>query len=33
MLMTIGLLEATGAWPLVIAWLHTHWFNGFQTPL
>lgn len=33
MLMTVGLLEATGAWTSVIAWMHTHWFNGFQTPL
>jgi cytochrome c-type biogenesis protein len=33
MLVTVGLLEATGAWTSVIAWLHTHWFSGFQTPL
>jgi cytochrome c-type biogenesis protein len=33
MLVAVGLLEATGAWTSVIAWLHTHWFSGFQTPL
>jgi cytochrome c-type biogenesis protein len=33
MLVAVGLLEATGAWTLAIAWLHTHWFSGFSTPL
>jgi cytochrome c-type biogenesis protein len=33
MLVAVGLLEATGAWTSVIAWLHTHWFSGFQTSL
>lgn len=33
LLMAVGLLEATGAWTSVIAWLHGHWFSGFQTPL
>jgi cytochrome c-type biogenesis protein len=33
MLVAVGLLEATGAWTLAIAWLHSHWFNGFSTPL
>jgi cytochrome c-type biogenesis protein len=33
MLVTVGLLEATGAWTSAIAWLHTHWFGGFQTSL
>ena len=33
MLVTVGLLEATGAWTSAIAWLHTHWFSGFYTSL
>lgn len=33
MLVAVGLLEATGEWTWVIAWLHTHWFSGFRTPL
>ena len=33
LLVAVGVLEATGAWTSVIAWLHTHWFSGFQTPL
>jgi cytochrome c-type biogenesis protein len=33
MLIAVGLLEATGAWTSAIAWLHTHWFSGFNTPL
>jgi len=33
MLMTVGLLEATGAWTSAIVWLHSHWFSGFSTPL
>ena len=33
MLVTVGLLEATGAWTSAIAWLHTHWFTGFKTSL
>lgn len=33
MLVAVGLLEATGAWTQVIAFLHTHWFGGFKTSL
>jgi cytochrome c-type biogenesis protein len=33
MLIALGLVEVTGAWTSVIAWLHTHWFSGYSTPL
>jgi cytochrome c-type biogenesis protein len=33
MLIALGVVEVTGAWTSVIAWLHTHWFNGYSTPL
>jgi cytochrome c-type biogenesis protein len=33
MLIALGVVEVTGAWTSVIAWLHTHWFSGFNTPL
>jgi cytochrome c-type biogenesis protein len=27
MLVALGLVEVTGAWTAVIAWMHTHWFD------
>jgi cytochrome c-type biogenesis protein len=33
LLVLVGLLEVTGAWTSVIAWMHTHWFAGVSTPL
>jgi cytochrome c-type biogenesis protein len=27
LLITLGLVEVTGAWITVIAWMHTHWFQ------
>jgi len=33
MLIALGLVEVSGAWTAVIAWLHTHWFSGYNTPL
>jgi cytochrome c-type biogenesis protein len=33
MLVLVGLLEVTGAWTSAIAWLHTHWFSGYNLPL
>lgn len=29
MLVALGLVEVTGAWPAVIVWMHTHWFQGY----
>jgi hypothetical protein len=33
MLVTVGLLEATGAWTAAVTWLHTHWFSGYNLPI
>jgi cytochrome c-type biogenesis protein len=33
LLVVVGLVEVTGAWTSVITWLHTHWFQSYQTPL
>ena len=33
LLVLVGVLEVSGGWTSAIAWLHTHWFQGFQTPL
>ena len=33
LLVTVGLLEVTGAWTSAITWLHTHWFSGYNLPL
>ena len=33
MLVLVGVLEVTGAWTSAIAWLHTHWFSGYSSPL
>jgi cytochrome c-type biogenesis protein len=33
MLIALGVVEVTGAWTSVIAWLHAHWFSGYNTPL
>jgi cytochrome c-type biogenesis protein len=29
MLMALGVVEATGAWTAVVAWLHTHWSGSY----
>jgi cytochrome c-type biogenesis protein len=29
MLIAVGLVEATGAWTTVIAWMHTHWYATY----
>ena len=33
LLVVVGVLEVTGAWTSAIAWLHTHWFSSYSTPL
>jgi cytochrome c-type biogenesis protein len=33
MLIALGVVEVTGAWTAVIAWLHTHWFQAYNPPL
>jgi len=33
LLVVVGALEVSGAWTSAIAWLHTHWFSGYSTPL
>jgi cytochrome c-type biogenesis protein len=33
MLVTLGLVEATGAWTAVIAWMHTHWYQTYSPQL
>jgi cytochrome c-type biogenesis protein len=33
LLITVGLLEVTGAWTAAMAWLQTHWVNGYTPPI
>ena len=33
MLIAVGLVEATGAWATVIAWMHTHWYATYSPEL
>jgi cytochrome c-type biogenesis protein len=33
MLITVGVLEVTGAWAHAIIWLQVHWLNGYTSPL
>jgi cytochrome c-type biogenesis protein len=33
MLVALGLVEVTGAWTAVIAWMHTHWFQAHAPQL
>jgi cytochrome c-type biogenesis protein len=33
MLITVGLLEVTGAWATAVIWLQTHWFTGYNAPI
>ncbi len=33
MLVALGLVEVTGAWTAVIAWMHTHWFGTYAPQL
>jgi cytochrome c-type biogenesis protein len=33
MLVCVGLLEVTGAWSSVMAWLQVHWVSGYQPPI
>jgi cytochrome c-type biogenesis protein len=33
MLVALGLVEVTGAWTAVIAWMHTHWFETYSPQL
>jgi cytochrome c-type biogenesis protein len=32
MLITVGVLEITGAWANAITWLQVHWLSGYTTP-
>jgi cytochrome c-type biogenesis protein len=32
MLITVGVLEVTGAWANAIIWLQVHWLHGYTTP-
>jgi cytochrome c-type biogenesis protein len=33
MLVTVGLLQLTGAWTVAMTWLRVHWVGGYQLPL
>jgi cytochrome c-type biogenesis protein len=33
MLVALGLVEVTGTWTMVIAWLHTHWYHAYTPQL
>jgi cytochrome c-type biogenesis protein len=33
LLITLGLVEVTGTWTAVIAWMHTHWFQTYTPQL
>ena len=33
LLITVGILEVTGAWTLVTTWLKLHWITSYQSPL
>jgi cytochrome c-type biogenesis protein len=33
MLIALGLIEATGTWTAVIAWMHTHWYATYSPQL
>jgi cytochrome c-type biogenesis protein len=33
MLITVGVLEVTGAWASAIIWLKVHWLNGYTLPI
>jgi cytochrome c-type biogenesis protein len=33
MLVALGLVEATGTWTAVIAWMHTHWYETYSPQL
>jgi hypothetical protein len=33
MTIILGLLEVSGAWTLVTAWLKLHWITSYQSPL
>jgi len=33
MLVCVGLLEVTGAWSTIMAWLQVHWFSSYQSPI
>jgi cytochrome c-type biogenesis protein len=33
MLITVGVLEVTGAWASAIIWLKVHWLSGYTTPI
>jgi cytochrome c-type biogenesis protein len=33
MLVTVGLLEVTGAWTAAITWMQIHWFHGYTPPI
>jgi len=32
LLITVGVLEVTGAWSAALTWLHLHWFEGYSLP-
>jgi cytochrome c-type biogenesis protein len=33
MLITVGVLEVTGAWAGAVTWLKVHWLSGYNSPL
>lgn len=33
LLISVGVLEVTGAWSSAMAWLQAHWANGYSSPL
>ena len=33
MLITVGVLQVSGAWTAAMTWLRVHWIGGYQLPL
>jgi cytochrome c-type biogenesis protein len=33
MLVTVGVLQVTGAWTVAMTWLRVHWIGGYEPPL
>ncbi len=33
MLITVGVLQVTGAWTVMMIWLKVHWISGYELPL
>jgi cytochrome c-type biogenesis protein len=33
LLITVSLLQVTGAWTAALTWLRVHWIGGYELPL